>query len=511
MKNAGKKIILAALLSGVILAGCADKTAAPSESTITDSSETESTVSAVESESNSSSEVKSSVTDTDLKSDSEKISSSSSSGSKTSSSSSSNSKASSSSKPSAASKTAASSTASSKAASSASSSSKGTTTSKTSGGSSDSSSEATSSSAVKSSFSKDESSSAAESQTSSQQKAISVPPLLNADNMFSARDLEQTAYTTDAKKVELSDNKTIDITEEGVYIVSGTASNCTIKVNSDKDSKVQIVLDDVSITNDSRPAIYVVTAGKCFVTTSNTDNSLETTGSFSSDGNTTPDAVIFSKDDLVLNGTGTLNINSSKNGIASKDDLKITGGSYNITSTGTAVKANDSIRICAGSCAIRSSKDGLHSENNDDDSLGYIYISGGTFDIRAASDAIEAVSAVQIDGGSFEINSEEGIEGTYVQINEGTIVINASEDGINSAANSRFYPTPTIEFNGGTITIVMGQGDTDAVDSNGNIYVNGGVLDITAPTSSFDCTGTAEHNGGTITINGSQADSIPLS
>ena len=59
-----------------------------------------------------------------------------------------------------------------------------------------------------------------------------------------------------------------------------------------------------------------------------------------------------------------------------------------------------------------------------------------------------------------------------------------------------------IEINGGTITISMGSGDTDAVDSNGAIYINGGIIDITAPTSAFDSNGVAELNGGEVTVNG---------
>ena len=78
--------------------------------------------------------------------------------------------------------------------------------------------------------------------------------------------------------------------------------------------------------------------------------------------------------------------------------------------------------------------------------------------------------------------------------------------GINAGQKSNAY-TATIEINGGYITINMGQGDTDAIDSNGNIYINGGTIDITAQ-SGFDYDGTADLNGGTVIINGTQVDSI---
>ena len=334
----------------------------------------------------------------------------------------------------------------------------------------------------------------------------------DTSELFSSRDLKQTADTSSAKKITVSDGKTIDITAEGVYIISGTAKNCTIKVNASKDAKVQLVLENLSITNESTPAIYVVSADKCFVTTAKGESSLSVTGEFTADGDTNTDAVIFSKDDIVLNGEGTLNITSAKgNGISGKDDLKITGGTYNITSAKDSVEAKDSVCISGGTFNIKTDKDAFHCENDEDDTKGNIYISGGTFAINAASDGIQGTTAVQIDGGSFDITASEGIEATKVQINDGTIKITASDDGINASAKSASAGTPTIEFNGGTTTIVMGDGDTDGVDVNGDIIVNGGTIDVTAKMSSFDYDGKAEFNGGTIIVNGEQVSEIPRS
>jgi len=72
----------------------------------------------------------------------------------------------------------------------------------------------------------------------------------------------------------------------------------------------------------------VKTADKVFVTTTDSANTLKVTGTFTADGTTNTDAVIFSKSDLTLNGTGTLNISSTDNGITSKDDLKVTRREY---------------------------------------------------------------------------------------------------------------------------------------------------------------------------------------
>ena len=334
--------------------------------------------------------------------------------------------------------------------------------------------------------------------------------IVSSEDLFSKRDLKQTADLEDAKYITVSDGATIEITDEGVYVLSGTAANCTVKITADKEAKIQFVLDGVTITNDDFPAIYVVSADKVFITTAaNTENTLTVTGTFKADGSTNTDAVIFSKEDLVLNGKGTLTVVSAKgNGITSKDDLKITGGTLNVTAALDALEANDSIVIYAGNITISSKKDGLHAENDDDDSLGYIWIGGGTLTVTASDDGIHGTSFVQIDGGTVNVSAAEGIEGTYIQINDGEVTVTATDDGINGANKSSAYET-AIEIAGGTLNVSVGQGDTDAIDSNGNIYVSGGTVSVTASMSSFDYDGTATYTGGTIIVNGVTQSGIP--
>ena len=329
------------------------------------------------------------------------------------------------------------------------------------------------------------------------------------ETTFTKRDLEQTADTSEAQKITVADNKTIDITEEGVYTISGSAENCTIRINADDSAKVQLVLDGVDIENEDFPAIYVLSADKVFITTTDSENTLTVSGQFTADGENNTDAVIYSKDDLVLNGTGTLNITSYYgNGITCKDDMKITGGTYNVKSALDAFEANDTISVYDGTFNITTNKDGFHCEN--DETEGSITISDGSFTINSVSDGIQACAVLQIDGGDFDITAAEGLEATYIVINDGNITIDASDDGINAVTNTNAYET-AIVFNGGNVNVSVGQGDTDAIDSNGSIYVNGGTINVTAQMSSFDYDRTAEFNGGTIIVNGQEVSEIPQS
>lgn len=337
---------------------------------------------------------------------------------------------------------------------------------------------------------------------------VTTDGVIDTTDLFTDRDLEQVADTSSATQIDLSDGQNVSITQEGVYVLSGTASNVTVSVDVDSSAKVQLVLNGVSITNTSSPAIYVKSADKVFVTTvAGTTNTLSVTGEFVADGGTNTDAVIFSKDDLVLNGQGALAIESTDNGITSKDDLKVCGGTISITCQGDALEANDSVAVADGSITINTAEDGIHAENDEDDTVGYVYICGGTINITAGDDAVHATTYLQIDGGSLSIDAAEALEATYIQVNGGTTNITASDDGVNASYKSSSVGTPTIEVRGGELTVSMGQGDTDAIDSNGNVIVSGGAIDITAQFA-FDFDGQSSFTGGTITVNGEQVSEI---
>jgi len=342
------------------------------------------------------------------------------------------------------------------------------------------------------------------------------------------------------------------ITEAALYHFTGK-TNYSIEI--DCDDYIKIILDNVSI-NSTKSSINVVNSKGVYIELVGNNNLSDSTNNTDD-----TDAVIYSSDDLIIEGSGTLNITANyKDGIASLDDLIIKNGNYKISATDDGIRGKDLVLIMNGNFDITSSGDAIKSTNDKESDKGNIKISGGEFIIKATNgdgisssntieitdgkfnitsvtsssntdasikgikadnniiidggtyiietvdDGIHADAKLEINDGLLDITSAEGLEATYVKINGGDITINASDDGINATNKSTSYDV-ILEINGGNINIVMKSGDTDALDSNGNLYINGGKLNITA-NSPFDYDGEVKYTGGEMIVNGNTTTSI---
>lgn len=147
---------------------------------------------------------------------------------------------------------------------------------------------------------------------------------INVDLDNSDQEIDWSNY--ESKSIELTES--IVITEEGVYELSGEITDGYIEI--DTLGNIKLILNNVSITNFSGPAIYIKNAENTAIyIAKDTINYLEDGNTYTSFDDV--DGVIYSADDLILDGEGSLNIKANyQDGIVSKDDLKIINGTYNV-------------------------------------------------------------------------------------------------------------------------------------------------------------------------------------
>ena len=322
--------------------------------------------------------------------------------------------------------------------------------------------------------------------------------------------LNGSSATASSDSVKIS-GTTITITEEATYLISGTLDDGMIMVNAPDTAKLQLVFNGANIHSATSAPLYIAQADKVVVTLADgSENTLSNGGSFVAIDDENIDAALYSKQDLSLNGSGSLTVTSpAGHGIASNDDLVITGGSYTVTAASHGLNANDSVRITGEtSLAVDAGKDGVHAENNDDTSLGFVYISGGTMNIEAEGDGISAGATMQIEDGVFNILAGGGSE-------NGSNESSGSWGGFRGGRNPG-QPTQSTDTaqdsstsmkgikSGGNFTITTGSFDIDSADdavhSNASLTVNGGSFKIASGDDAFHAEERLTVTAGTIGI-----------
>jgi len=360
---------------------------------------------------------------------------------------------------------------------------------------------------------------------------------VNLEELFSNRDLEGTYDESEAAQITLSGStaesdsgavtiqgSTVTIGREGVYRLAGSLDDGMILIDCDKSEKVQLVLSDASITSAACAPIYVRQADKVFITLEG-ENTLVNGGSFQAIDDSNIDAVIFSKDDLTLNGTGSLKIQSpAGHGIVSKDELTITGGVYDLTTASHGMTANDCVSIAQGELTIAAGKDGIHAEHDTDTALGYVYIKDGSFTISAEGDGISAGSWLQVDDGIFDIITGGGsVNGSQQSSQDwggmgggmgpggfggggpgggrpgrGEVTLTAYTDTSEDSTSIKAIKAGgNLVINGGDFTVDSAD---DSIHSNADVAINGGSFTVASGDDGFHADGTLEVTDGTISI-----------
>lgn len=325
---------------------------------------------------------------------------------------------------------------------------------------------------------------------------------ISTDDMdfeFSNNDTTYDYDESEAKTVADSE-KTVKITAEGTYVVSGEHESIT--VSAPDTAKVRIILKNATVSNTSGPAIYIEKADKVFITAyKDTTNTLSDGTSYTGDfKDTNIDGTIFSKTDLTLNGEGTLNITGNcKCGVVSKDDLIICGLNLTVKSTGCALEGKDCVKIKDAAITVSAGGDGIRSTNTEKSNKGFVYIETGNIDITSGNDGIQAATVLKAANGSIKITagggaadtkqnfggrnmpgfggstqttddeeSTKGLKaGSLILIDEGGFEVSSKEDS--------FHSNGDIEINGGSFTAAAGE---DGFHADSNLIINGGSITV---------------------------------
>lgn len=331
---------------------------------------------------------------------------------------------------------------------------------------------------------------------------MSAVTKISTDDMdfeFSNNDTTYDYDESEAKTVADSE-KTVKITAEGTYVVSGEHESIT--VSAPDTAKVRIILKNATVSNTSGPAIYIEKADKVFITAcEGTVNTLSDGTSYTGDfKDTNIDGAIFSKTDLTLNGVGTLNITGNcKCGVVSKDDLIICGLNLTVKSTGCALEGKDCVKIKDAAITVSAGGDGIRSTNTEKSNKGFVYIETGNIDITSGNDGIQAATVLKAANGSIKITagggaadtkqnsggrnmpgfggktqttddeeSTKGLKaGSLILIDEGGFEVSSKEDS--------FHSNGDIEINGGSFTAAAGE---DGFHADNNLIINGGSITV---------------------------------
>ncbi len=333
--------------------------------------------------------------------------------------------------------------------------------------------------------------------------------------------LKTNAVTWDGDGVSL-ENNIVTINSAGTYIVNGTLNSGQIVVDTEDKETVRLVLNGVNITSSDSAPIYVTKAKKTvIVLAEGSNNNLTDSKTYALTNNEAdePDATIFAKSDLTINGTGSLTLNANyKNAITSKDELKIMSGNITVNSTGDGIRGRDFVAVKNGIVNVNARQDGIKSNNDEDSKKGFVLIEDGAISITAQEDGIQAETNVVIKTGDIVISSGGGSAGgetaednqpgideagnesdskkgikavTGITIYGGTIEIDSADDSLHS--------NNSISINGGTVTAASGD---DGIHADTSIEINNGEININNAYEGIESTAITI-NGGIIRINAS--------
>ena len=276
---------------------------------------------------------------------------------------------------------------------------------------------------------------------------------------------------------------TVTVTKGGTYVFRGVLDDGRIVVDA-PDGDVVLVFAGADVTCNSGSPLYVHDADEMVLhLMEGTENFLTDSASYSFDDEWSssadgePDACLFCREDLVIQGFGGLTVRANyKNGITCKDDLEILDGSVEVEAVKHGINGKDSLVIDSARVTVKAGGDGLRSSNDKEADKGNVTVRNSAIWIISGEDAIQGEHAVTLGKGAYQIetgggsraaaseDSAKGIKGgTSVTVTGGNYLLECRDDAIHCDGD--------VVLEGGSFSISSGD---DAVHADGSLILNGG-------------------------------------
>lgn len=328
---------------------------------------------------------------------------------------------------------------------------------------------------------------------------IALPTLLKYEENDLYQDWKNESYTSitlNKDEAEVTGEgatfkeNVVTISKGGIYVFEGTLTDGQVEVNSTDSEIVRLIFNGVEITNNDGAAIVVTDAEKTVISLEKgTKNTISDGKTYSNTSEEAPNATIFSKKDLTVNGDGSLVVNGNfNNGIVSKDDLKLVSGTISVNTKDDGIIGRDALAVKEAKINVKSGGDGLRSTHDEDENKGFVQIDGGDITVISANDGIQAAHSMIVNDGEIDITSGTGSENAEIKSEgfapgmggkgfggkeQGTQVKTETEEESSKGLKAE----NNIVVKSGTITI---DSYDDAIHSNNLVYLSGGKVQVSS-------------------------------
>jgi hypothetical protein len=314
-----------------------------------------------------------------------------------------------------------------------------------------------------------------------------------------------------------------DGTEEYGFVLSGTASNGSLKLYGDV--RKRLYLNGVNITNSKGPAINIQGGKRVLVHLVNgTQNFLTDGKNYDITTGEQAKGTFFSEGKLNFEGSGSLEVKGKYNhAIVADNDFEISNGKIIVSeSANDGIHANSEIDINGGVLIISSKGDAIQSEKEN----GKVMITGGKIKVQTtgikshgiASDG--PIAMYRSDALIIQIstlgNGSKGIRSRgAISLRSGKISIKTSGtkytepgDTADESNAAGIKLAENLSIGGGELTIKSIGDGAKGINTEKDAAIEAGKIDIVADDDGLRVHGKLEITGGTGSIKSTKKKAI---